>query len=57
MVNNVFGKWRKQMEKELKFEELESMEEMVSDDFVSGFCTGLGAVASVVTIIAFAAGT
>jgi hypothetical protein len=45
------------MNKELRFEELETMEEMVSDDFVNGFCTGLGAVASVVTIIAFAAGT
>lgn len=45
------------MENGLQFEELEAMEEMVSDDFVSGFCTGLGAVASVCGIIAFAAAT
>ena len=45
------------MEKELQFEELEVMEEMVSDDFVSGFFTGLGGVASVCGIIAFAAAT
>ncbi|MBU3229210.1 hypothetical protein [Clostridium algidicarnis] len=41
----------------LKFEELEEMEEMVSDDFVAGFAAGLGGVAAVFTIVGFAAAT
>lgn len=38
------------MDKELMFEELELMEEMVSDEYVAGFALGLGLVGGVCTV-------
>ena len=41
------------MDKNLMFEELELMEEMVSDEYLEGYLTGLGMVFSVASIAGF----